>query len=74
MSNMYGSHLKSHQYSGPTEQLSVANLVLAMRLSRLGHTADYITDFVTGSWNPMPSTSVMHAPCPELTLPCRQQK
>ncbi|MFD1754019.1 hypothetical protein ACFSC6_02320 [Rufibacter sediminis] len=73
MEHIYGSNLKAHQYFGPTEQMSVANLVLAMRLKKMGYTPDYITDFVTGSWSPMPSTSQMQAPCPELTLPARNK-
>ncbi|WP_165864804.1 hypothetical protein [Rufibacter latericius] len=51
----------------------MANLILAMRLNRMGHSPDYITDFVTGSWSPIPFTSDMQAPCPELTLPERKQ-
>ncbi|WP_210464855.1 hypothetical protein [Rufibacter roseolus] len=73
MDHIFGSPLQSHQYAGPSEQMSVANLVLAMRLKRMGHSSDYITDFVTGSWNPMPFSSDMQAPCPELTLPGRKK-
>ncbi|KAA6434316.1 hypothetical protein ACD591_17175 [Rufibacter glacialis] len=74
MEHQYGSRLKAHQYAGPTEQMSVANLVLALRLLRMGHSQDYIAEFVTGSWSPIPGSALMQEPCPELTLPTKKNQ
>jgi hypothetical protein len=67
-----GSSLKAHQYLCPTEPVSVPNLAMALRLSRMGYSLDFITEFVTGPWSPMPpSRNEMHNYCPELSLPSR---
>ncbi|MBA9079387.1 MULTISPECIES: hypothetical protein [Rufibacter] len=61
-------------YSAQTEPITVENLVLAMRLSRMGHSSEFITGFVTGSWSPMPAApAAINEPCLDLVLPGRQR-
>ncbi|MFB9862788.1 hypothetical protein EFA69_19480 [Rufibacter immobilis] len=75
MENIYGSSLKAHQYLPPVQPVTVNNLAVAIRLSRMGYGSDYITEFVTGPWSPIsPGQNEMPKLCPELSLPGRKQE
>ncbi|MFC6999567.1 hypothetical protein [Rufibacter roseus] len=73
MDRIPGSSLKAHQYTIPEQPVSVPNLKLAIKLTRLGYSQDYISEFVSGPWSPeLAQQHPMEATCPELTLPSKK--
>ncbi|MGV3538512.1 MAG: hypothetical protein ACO1OQ_01800 [Rufibacter sp.] len=60
-------------YHPPSEPITLDNLILAFRLNRMGHSPEFIADFVTGSWSPGPeATNTIDQTCVSLQLKPRE--